>query len=81
MEDKIRALCAQILAEQDEAKLTALIVELRDQFHRHIERLRAKLVDYPVTIERRNHSPAKPGLSALIVRAVSTKAEAKGSEI
>ena len=81
MEDKIRALCAQILAEQDEAKLTALIVELRDQLHRHIERLRAKLVDYPVTIKRRNHSPAKPGLSALIDRAVSTKTEAKGSEI
>lgn len=59
MEDKIRSLCAQILAEQDEAKLTSLIVDLRGQLHRHIERLRAKLVDYPVTIERRNSSPAK----------------------
>jgi len=38
MEDKIRTLCAQLLAEQDEAKLTPLIVELRDQLRRRIER-------------------------------------------
>jgi hypothetical protein len=53
IEDKIRARCGQLLAEQDEAKLTPLIVELRDELHRYIEQLRAKLVDYPVTIERR----------------------------
>jgi hypothetical protein len=81
MEDKIRTLCAQLLAEQDEAKLAPLIVELRDQLHRHIERLRAKLLDYPVTIERRNYSLAKTGLPALIDRALSEKAEAEGSEI
>jgi len=58
MEDKIRTLCAQLLAEQDEEKITLLIVELRDRLHQHIERFRAKLVDYPVATERRNRSRA-----------------------
>jgi hypothetical protein len=53
MEDKIRALCAQLLAEQDDAKLTLLIVELRDELHQLVERLRAKFVNYPIIIERR----------------------------
>ena len=79
MEDKIRTLCAQLLAEQDEAKLTLLIVELRNELHQHIERLRAKFANYPVIIERRNHFPVKSELIDLIDGALSAKAE--GSEI
>jgi len=53
MEDKIRALCAQLLAEQEDAKLTLLIDDLRNELHQLVERLRAKFTNYPVIIERR----------------------------
>lgn len=61
MEDKIRSLCAQILAGKDE--LTP-IVELRDALHQHIQKLRAKLSEYPVAGQRRRAtSPSGETLS------------------
>ena len=51
MEDKIRSLCEQILAESGDP--IPRIVELRDALHRYVQRLRDKLARYPVTEERR----------------------------
>ena len=53
MEDKIRSLCQQIVAERDEKKATSLIVRLRDELHQHVEQFRARLGTYPGIIERR----------------------------
>jgi hypothetical protein len=53
MEDKIRGLCAQIVAANKDQEVTPLLVELRDALHQHIERLRTRLADYPSLAERR----------------------------
>jgi hypothetical protein len=54
VEDKIRRLCTQILAaEEEDGDLAPMLVELRDALHQHIERLRAKLGNYPFLLERR----------------------------
>jgi hypothetical protein len=53
MEDKIRSLCEQILAGNDDQEHVSLIVELRESLHQHVQRLRAKLAEYPATAERR----------------------------
>jgi hypothetical protein len=53
MEDQIRSLCQQIVAERDESKATSLIVKLRNELHQHVEQLRARLETYPAVIERR----------------------------
>jgi DNA-binding transcriptional regulator YbjK len=54
MEDRIRTLCQQIVAVQDEDELDSVILELRDALHQHIEQLRERLADYPILVERRN---------------------------
>ena len=56
MEDKIRQLCEQAVAEKDPAKLRRTLIDLRDALHQHIGRIRTKLVDYPVALERRNRT-------------------------
>jgi hypothetical protein len=67
MEDKIRRLCAELLATTDDEEIRPILVELRNALHQHIERLRSRFVSYPVFIERRtgNKVPAvgmsKPG--------------------
>ena len=81
MEDKIRILCAQLLAASDDYEGVALIVALRDELHQHIERLRARLVHYPVLIERRKYSSAEAGLPTLDDKPLSAKIETKESEI
>jgi hypothetical protein len=53
MEDKIQSLCARILAGNDDDKDLNLIVELRDALHQHVQRLRAKVAEYPAVGERR----------------------------
>ena len=58
MEDKIRSLCAQILAETDDQVLTPLIAELRDALHQYVQRLREKVAEYPITVERRAVTPS-----------------------
>jgi hypothetical protein len=83
MEDKIRVLCAQLLAASDDYDGLRLTVALRDELHEHIERLRAKLVHYPVLIERRKYSSAEVGLPTLDTKPPSAriKIEPKESEI
>jgi len=51
MEDKIRSLCEQILAESGDP--IPRIVDLRDALHSYVQRLRDKLAHYPVPVERR----------------------------
>jgi len=53
MEDKIQSLCARILAGNDDDKELSLIVELRDALHQHVQRLRARVAEYPAAGERR----------------------------
>ena len=53
VEDKIRRLSAQLLAVEEEKELGPMLVELREALHQHIERLRARLADYPIVVERR----------------------------
>lgn len=53
MEDQIRSLCEEILAERDEEKATSLIVSLRDKLHQYVLELRARFGAYPAVIERR----------------------------
>jgi len=65
MEDKIRRLCTQLLAaKHDEEEFRAILVELRDALHQHIERLRERFAAYPFVIERRvaNRAPSTGGL-------------------
>lgn len=56
IEDRIRSVCAQILAGNDGEDITPLIVELRQALHEYVQRLRNKVAESPVTIERRNRS-------------------------
>lgn len=53
-EDRIRDLCIQIATTKDDSALEAMIVELRGSLHRHVERFRARLVEYPLIPERRD---------------------------
>ena len=53
MEDKIRRLCAELLAATDDEEVRPIVVELRDALHQHIERLRERFASYPVFVERR----------------------------
>ena len=52
-EDKIRELCAQLFAMQDDKAHEPIFVALRDALHQHIEHLRARVAEYPVVVERR----------------------------
>jgi hypothetical protein len=60
VEDKIRKLSAQLLAAQEDAELRPMLVELREALHQHIERLRARLADYPIVMERRVRNGISP---------------------
>jgi len=60
VEDEIRSLCKQLLAGKDDEQLMEKRVELRAALHLHIERMRARVVDYPVVIERRRQDGIPP---------------------
>jgi hypothetical protein len=53
MEDKIRRLCSELLAEGGDEDFGPLIVELRDALHQHIERLRERFGNYPFVAGQR----------------------------
>jgi CheY-like chemotaxis protein len=55
-EDKIRALCSQIFAVEDDVQHAQLLAELQRGLHEHIERLRARVAEYPLVVERRLHN-------------------------
>lgn len=67
-EDRIRELCLQILGSNDDAALPALLAQLRDTLHAHIESFRARLAEYPAIPERR----ARNGVSSTGVATEST---------
>jgi len=47
-EDKIRELCTQVLAAQNDEVANRILPELRDALHEHCERLRPMVVtEYP----------------------------------
>jgi hypothetical protein len=47
-EDKIRELCTQVLAAQDDEAANRILPELRDALRAHCERLRLKVAqEYP----------------------------------
>ena len=60
VEDKIRKLSAQLLAVEEDEELRPMLVELREALHQHIERLRARLADYPILVERRVRNGIPP---------------------
>jgi len=60
VEDKIRKLSAQLLAAEVDEELRPMLVELREALHQHIERLRARLADYPIVVERRVRNGIPP---------------------
>src|SRR3984893_16701277 len=61
LEDKIRRLCTQVLATDQEDELREMLGELR----RHNENLRARLANYPFVVERRTrHEILPPGTPA-----------------
>ena len=53
VEDKIRELCAQVLATEDEDEVRPMLVELRNALRQHIEHLRCRFANYPFLVERR----------------------------
>jgi hypothetical protein len=59
MEDKIRRLCSELLAA-DEQEFSSILVELRDALREHIARLRARFATYPLIIERRVRDGTQP---------------------
>jgi len=54
-EDKIRRLSQELLAAKSDEELTATLGELRGALHLHIARLRARVANYPILIERRSY--------------------------
>jgi hypothetical protein len=60
VEDKIRRLSAQLVAVEEDEELRPMLVELREALHQHIERLRARLANYPIVIERRVRNGIPP---------------------
>jgi hypothetical protein len=61
VEDKIRRLCTDLTVAKDDAEVRAILTELQDALHQYVERLRSRLPNYPIIVERRarNEIPAK----------------------
>jgi CheY-like chemotaxis protein len=53
IEDRVRALCAEIITTKDDKALQAILAKLRDALHQHIRHFRARLVEFPAVRERR----------------------------
>jgi len=66
VEDKIRRLSAQLLAVEEDEQLRPILVELREALHQHIERLRARLANYPIVVERRVRNGLPPSTIATL---------------
>jgi hypothetical protein len=60
LEDKICSLCAKALVTEDDKELSLLLGELRKALHLHIERLRGRLLVYPLVVERRKQNGIPP---------------------
>src|SRR4030095_518677 len=70
LEDRIRNLCAELVATSDPEQQRAIVTKLRGELRRHIEQLRVRLGEYP--LEQRRHSgtrvlpPETPGAAAAV---------------
>jgi hypothetical protein len=53
MEDRIRKLCAEFVAEKNPEKSRELSEQLRAELHQFVEMLRAKVTQYPIIEQRR----------------------------
>ena len=53
LEDRIRRLCARLIRTDDGNEFHTVATELRASLAEHIDRLRSKLLEYPLGIERR----------------------------
>ena len=60
VEDKIRRLSEQLLAAEEDKELGPMLVELREALHQYIQRLRARLANYPIVVERRVRNGIPP---------------------
>ena len=60
VEDRIRNLCKDLVATSDPAQQLSLVTELRGELHRHMERLRLRLGEYPIEERRSTRSSAPP---------------------
>ena len=75
MEDKIRRLCAQVLATDQEDELREMLVELRSALRQHIENLRACFANYPFVVERRVRNEILPPVTPASHNAVEISAK------
>jgi hypothetical protein len=53
VEDKIRRLCTDLTVAKDDTEVRAILAELQEALHQYIERLRSRLPNYPIAVERR----------------------------
>jgi hypothetical protein len=60
MEDRIRKLCAEVIAESDPERARELSRELRMELHDFIAELRARVSSYPVVADRRAQTGVPP---------------------
>jgi len=66
VEDKIRRLSEQLLAAEEDKEFGPMLVELREALHQYIQRLRTRLADYPIIVERRVRNGIPPsGMTTL----------------
>jgi hypothetical protein len=73
MEDRIRKLCAETVAERDPEKARELSRELRTELHNFIEALRARVPDYPGAGDPRlQRGVPSPELSVPAANAIET---------
>jgi hypothetical protein len=57
LEERIRTLCAKLIEAQDDSeRFRHLSTELREALNEHTLRLRAELIEFPLTTERRRSS-------------------------
>jgi hypothetical protein len=60
VEDRIRRLCAELLAKKGDEEVSPILVELRDALHVHVERMRERFGAYPFLVERRARNDIPP---------------------
>ncbi len=56
MEDRIRNLCKELVDTSDPAQQVSIVAKLRSELHRHMERLRLRLGEYPLQERRGRNS-------------------------
>ena len=71
VEDKIRKLCAQVLATEDEDELRSMLVELQNALRQHIQHLRSRFANYPFLVERRVRDVILPPSTSAAQNAVN----------